>query len=177
MRIYDMTDSVYILAEYEDGVSNGRYKIGYSGGKTSNRTKQYRAGNSRPVREVYTVLVPNGTGRAVENQIHQKFRHCHIPTDGGGVEWFQLSTDQLKDVLLYMFQFESRTDVLVPSFAFNDTDSLESRVKFCDTPAFQAPIMKADPFKEYQNVGGFIDKYHLSGLIRPLTFKSRTPIR
>jgi T5orf172 domain len=176
MNLYDILDSVYILGEYENGVLNNRFKIGYSGGKTANRTKQYRAGNSRPVREIYTVLVPNGTGRAVENQIHQKFWSCHIPTDGGGVEWFELSQDQLKDVLLYMFQFESRNDVLVPSFAFDETASLEARVKFCDTPAFNAPIIKTDPFKEYQAVGGFLDKYHFSGLIRPLTFKSRTPI-
>lgn len=162
--VYEVFDSVYVLVEYDHlGERTGLYKIGYSGGSTANRSKQYRAGNSRAVKELYTVFVPDGCGRAVESKIHNKFWANHIPPSnkGGGVEWFQLSDTDLQQVLLEMFKYEQRRDRQVPRFAMDTTANLDETASLAilDEAAAKS-IVEFSPRKEAGSV-----QIMLSGLV------------
>jgi hypothetical protein len=92
-----MAQHVYLLQEQDfSGRPTGLYKIG----KTTQdsieaRTRQYKAGNARPVVEYHSVVV--GDCQGVETALHRQYKRFRLSA-GGGDEWFQLSGGNLAAV-------------------------------------------------------------------------------
>jgi T5orf172 domain len=101
-----MRGYVYLLEEQDfSGNATGLYKIGKT---TQNsieaRTKQYKAGNARPVIEYHSVGVSNC--QAIETTLHREYKHLRLNA-GGGDEWFQLSGSNLSAVVRSMDSYAS----------------------------------------------------------------------
>lgn len=96
-----MAQYVYLLQEQElSGGPTGLYKIG----KTTQdsieaRTKQYKAGNARPVVEYHSAIVHDC--QEVETALHRQYKQFRLKA-GGGDEWFQLSSNNLAAVVRSM---------------------------------------------------------------------------
>lgn len=96
-----MAQYVYLLQEQDfSGRATGLYKIG----KTTQdsieaRTKQYKAGNARPVVEYHSAIVHDC--QEVETALHRQYKQFRLKA-GGGDEWFQLNSGNLAAVVRSM---------------------------------------------------------------------------
>jgi hypothetical protein len=83
-----MAQYVYLLQEQDfSGGATGLYKIG----KTTQdsieaRTKQYKAGNARPVVEYHSAIVHDC--QEVETALHRQYKQFRLKA-GGGDEWYE----------------------------------------------------------------------------------------
>lgn len=102
-----MKGYVYLLQEQDfSGNATGLYKIG----KTSQdsieaRTKQYKAGNARPVVEHYSVAVADC--QQVETALHREYKRYRLKA-GGGDEWFRLDGRMVADVIQNMRSYGTK---------------------------------------------------------------------
>lgn len=102
-----MQGFVYLLQEQDfSGNPTGLYKIGKTSQKSIlDRTKQYKAGNARPVTEHYSVAVTDC--QQVETALHREYRRYRLKA-GGGDEWFTLDRRMVADVMQNMRSYGTK---------------------------------------------------------------------
>jgi len=106
-----MQGYVYLLQEQDfSGTPTGLYKIGKTTQKSiSDRTKQYKAGNARPVVEHYAVAVADC--QQVETALHREYKRYRLSA-GGGDEWFRLDGRMVADVVQNMRSYGTKRQPL-----------------------------------------------------------------
>jgi hypothetical protein len=102
-----MQGYVYLLQEQDfSGTPTGLYKIGKTTQKSiSDRTKQYKAGNARPVVEHYAVAVADC--QQVETALHREYKRYRLSA-GGDDEWFRLDGRMVADVMQNMRSYGTK---------------------------------------------------------------------
>lgn len=93
-----MQGYVYLLQERNfDGKPTDLYKIGKTKQSSiEDRTRQYKAGNARPLVRYHSVYVADC--QATETDLHRRFNAARLSA-GGGDEWFHLPGNQLNAVV------------------------------------------------------------------------------
>lgn len=123
-----MQGYVYLLQENDfDGSPTGLYKIGKTTLESiEKRSRQYKAGNPRPVVEYHSVYVRDC--QATETDLHRQFNSARLKA-GGGDEWFHLPGHQLSTVVAAMnaAAYQRKSRVAQPEY-----------VPTCDHPSYSS---------------------------------------
>lgn len=94
---------VYLLQELDfDGQPTGLYKIGKTKVDVEKRKRQYKAGNPRPVVNLYSVEVDDE--QFLETSLHRFYRDYRI-SEGGGDEWFYFGDIDINSVMNTMYKY------------------------------------------------------------------------